>query len=295
MPRPVPPCPPYLPLPPFVITKTKSEKKRKTEKGSQTSLSSFQLTKYLSPSFIYASVCERGCVSEWVCVVCVAHSNVINTRYIKLWIINKSCPRCGGCSLRAASPLPFCLPPPSFTLTMILYKQQKLCPKWFHLRENIRSFLAGDSSNLYNFSAASCVHVLARIMRIIGRILIVVLAMLLLLLLLLLVITVIKLRLGCGSGCGRRRPAYPARVLILGPFDGISGHSLDSCNWGLGCWPTHRTGHFVAAKPRVTLWRIALHFTFNLIWFWLPEKNEAVKWTMSSILAEIKALKAFET
>lgn len=23
----------------------------------------------------------------------------------------------------------------------------------------------------------------------------------------------------------------PARVLILGPFDGISGHSLDSCNW----------------------------------------------------------------
>lgn len=160
-------------------------------------------------------VCARGGV--WVCAVCVAHSNVINTRYIKLWIINKSCPRCGGCSLRAASLLPFSPPPPS-TLTMVLYKQEKLCPKWFHLRDNIRSFLAGDSSNLYNFSAASCVHVLARIMSIIGRILIVVLAKLLLLLLLFLVITVIKLRLDCGSGCGRRRPAYPCTRLNPWPI-----------------------------------------------------------------------------
>lgn len=76
------PLPPLLVLAAVCHNKNEKGKKRKTEKGSQTSLSSFQLTKYLSPSFIYASVCQRGCVS--VCAVCVAHSNVINTRYIKL-------------------------------------------------------------------------------------------------------------------------------------------------------------------------------------------------------------------
>jgi len=144
--------------------------------------------------------------------------------------------------------------------TMILYKQQNFVCKMISFAGIHLPRSSPDSSNLYNFSAASCVcpyhthyqpyphrgpcsswlrcYCCWSLRSLSCGYIAVSLS-----------VCICGFVCGCVYAVGKR-----SHVLILGPFDGFSvlfSHSLDSCICAVG----HLTepGHFVAAKPSLTL------------------------------------------